>query len=44
MKRATKSTKKLLEQPGAILAGFALFGTIALALAFDLTKDQDCSQ
>jgi electron transport complex protein RnfG len=32
--------EKLLEQPGAILAGFALFGTIALALAFDLTKDQ----
>jgi Na+-translocating ferredoxin:NAD+ oxidoreductase subunit G len=32
--------EKLLEQPGAILAGFALFGTITLALAFDLTKDQ----
>lgn len=32
--------EKVLEQPGAILAGFALFGTIALALAFDFTKDQ----
>lgn len=32
--------EKLLEQPGAILAGFALFGTITLALAFDLTKEQ----
>ncbi|UOG91449.1 MAG: electron transport complex subunit RsxG [Candidatus Thiothrix sulfatifontis] len=31
---------KLLEQPGIILAGFALFGTVALALAFDFTKDQ----
>lgn len=32
--------EKWREQPAAILAGFALFGTITLALAFDLTKDQ----